>query len=394
MQDWQNDYPQYGKRHQPRAALTIVLAMLCGALAGGGVTYWMAASQAQNSAGPNGAGKVVTIQVAAPADKVAPNSIASVTDPYGIEEVALAAAPSVLEITTNSKAVHPFYGSYVISGAGSAVSLTADGYLITNNHVVKDATSIKARTSAGEEFTASLIGVDAQTDLAVLKVNAQGLTPVVFADSDEARVGELTVAIGNPLGTLGGTVTEGILSAKDRAIVIGGQTMTLLQTSAAINPGNSGGGLFDGAARLVGIVVAKANESNGLSVEGIGYAIPSNIVRRVVSELVEHGYVTGRPALGIAVRIVDSRYDLMRYQLDYAGLFVMNAFKDSPVMLWDQILTVNGYPITGIEDIQSAITGAQIGQTVPVEVRRQGQQLMLDLLIREKTPDMTDADMV
>jgi serine protease Do len=331
----------------------------------------------------------------APSDNGAvPNAIESAAKGYGIEEVALAAAPSVLEIITNSKAVHPFYGSYIISGAGSGVALTSDGYVITNNHVIKDATTIQARTSAGEEYAASLIGADAQTDIAVLKIAAQGLTPVIFADSAEARVGELAVAIGNPLGTLGGTVTEGIISAKDREIMIDGQTMMLLQTSAAINPGNSGGGLFDGASRLVGIIVAKANESNGANVEGIGYAIPSNIVRRVAAELIEHGYVTGRPALGVVARLINSRYDLMRYQLDRAGVYVMNVFKDCPIMLWDQILTINGRPISSVEDIQQAIGDSSIGDNVPVEVRRRGAEMTLSIVIRERTPEMADADII
>jgi serine protease Do len=368
--------------------------MLCGALAGGGVAYALGFTRTRTEGERAGAGGVVTIQVAPPVDASMSGADGALEQGYGVERIARAASPSVLEITTNSKAVHPFYGSYVISGAGSAVALTEDGYLITNNHVIKDATTIRARASTGDEYTAAVIGTDSQTDIAVLKIDARGLIPVVFADSDEARVGELTVAIGNPLGTLGGTVTEGVLSAKDRAIVIDGQTMTLLQTSAAINPGNSGGGLFDGAGRLVGIVVAKANESNGTQVEGIGYAIPSNIVRRVASELAEHGYVTGRPALGIVAKVINSRYDLIRYQLDRAGVYVMNAFNDSPVMLWDQILTVNGQPIAGAEDVQAAIEGAEIGGSVPVEVRRQGRNITLDVLIREKTPEMVDADMV
>ncbi|MDR0395951.1 MAG: trypsin-like peptidase domain-containing protein [Oscillospiraceae bacterium] len=396
MQDWRDDYGggRYSGRRAPNTAAGLALAMLCGALAGGGVAYALGFTRTRTEGERAGAGGVVTIQVAPPVDASMSGADGALEQGYGVERIARAASPSVLEITTNSKAVHPFYGSYVISGAGSAVALTEDGYLITNNHVIKDATTIRARASTGDEYTAAVIGTDSQTDIAVLKIDARGLIPVVFADSDEARVGELTVAIGNPLGTLGGTVTEGVLSAKDRAIVIDGQTMTLLQTSAAINPGNSGGGLFDGAGRLVGIVVAKANESNGTQVEGIGYAIPSNIVRRVASELAEHGYVTGRPALGIVAKVINSRYDLIRYQLDRAGVYVMNAFNDSPVMLWDQILTVNGQPIAGAEDVQAAIEGAEIGGSVPVEVRRQGRNITLDVLIREKTPEMVDADMV
>src|SRR5699024_342301 len=151
------------------------------------------------------------------------------------------------------------FQQYVSSGAGSGVILTQDGYIVTNHHVIEDANSITVRTRSGDEYNASLVGSDEQSDLAVLKIDATGLTPAVLGDSTTLEVGELAIAIGNPLGELGGSVTSGIISALDREMTIDGQTMTLLQTDAAVNPGNSGGGLFNANGDLIGIVNAKSS---------------------------------------------------------------------------------------------------------------------------------------
>ena len=154
-------------------------------------------------------------------------------------------APSVVEVFTETKKVSNWFQEYVMEGAGSGVILSEDGYIVTNHHVIDGASTIKVRTNNGQTYEAALKGTDSKTDLAVLKIEATDLLPAKLADSSAVRVGDFVIAIGNPLGELGGTVTDGIISAKDREITIDGQTMTLLQTSAAVNPGNSGGGLFD-----------------------------------------------------------------------------------------------------------------------------------------------------
>lgn len=203
-----------------------------------------------------------------------------------VAAVAATAGPTVVEITTEAKATHPFLGSYVTSGAGSGVIMSPDGYIVTNDHVVSGADSLSVRTQAGDVLEASLIGTDTASDLAVIKVEAEGLPAAIFANSDTVIVGETAIAIGNPLGTLGGTISEGIISAKERNITIGGEAMLLIQTTAAINPGNSGGGLFNSQGLLVGIVNAK---SSGEDIEGIGFAIPFNTVQHVARQLIEQG---------------------------------------------------------------------------------------------------------
>ncbi|MFQ8583527.1 MAG: S1C family serine protease [Holdemania massiliensis] len=156
-----------------------------------------------------------------------------------VEQVAALNQQSVVEIKTEKVTNSSFLQQYVQTGAGSGVIISEDGYLITNNHVIDGASTIQVRTSDGTTYDAVLVGTDSKTDVAVLKINASGLTPVTFGDSDNLNVGETAVAIGNPLGELGGTVTNGIISAKDRSITLDNQQMTLLQTNAAINPGNS-----------------------------------------------------------------------------------------------------------------------------------------------------------
>ena len=165
-----------------------------------------------------------------------------------------------MEITTEVVQTNQFMQQVSGEAAGSGVIISEDGYIVTNNHVVEDGTSYTVRTKDGTSYDAALIGGDPQTDLAVLKIEAAGLTPVTFGDSDAIAVGDTTVAIGNPLGTLGGTVTDGIVSATNREINLGNGAMNLIQTNAAINPGNSGGGLFNGQGELIGIVVAKPVE--------------------------------------------------------------------------------------------------------------------------------------
>ena len=161
---------------------------------------------------------------------------------------------------------------YVTEGAGSGAVMTADGYIMTNNHVIDGASKITVTTSDDKEYEAKLVGTDSITDIAVLKISAKNLTPATYGNSDQLAVGDMAVAIGNPLGELGGTVSAGIISALDRELAIDGKTMTLLQTDASINPGNSGGRTCSTATgSIIGIVVAKSSGSN---VEGLGFCDP------------------------------------------------------------------------------------------------------------------------
>ena len=215
-----------------------------------------------------------------------------------LQEIIARNENSVVAILTEQVSTDFWAGQYVTKGAGSGVIYKEDGYIITNNHVIKGASSITVTLHDGSEYPATLVATDELTDIAVIKIDATGLTPVTFGDMDKVSVGDAVIAIGNPLGTLSGTATEGIVSALEREIILDNKAMTLIQTSASINPGNSGGGLFDQYGKLIGIVVAK---SSGSDVEGLGFAIPVDKVESVAKSLVENGYVEGRPMAGISI---------------------------------------------------------------------------------------------
>ncbi len=299
------------------------------------------------------------------------------TGELSVADVAAQAADSVVEITTGSVS---YAGQLVQTGAGSGVILSTDGYIVTNNHVVEGAASITVRTRNGDTYTAELVGVDEKTDLAVLKIDASGLTPAVFGDSDQLVVGETAVAIGNPLGELGGTVTSGIISALSRDMTIDGQTMTLLQTSAAINPGNSGGGLFNSAGELIGIVNAK---SSGTGIEGLGFAIPGNTVKTVVKELIDNGYVTGRIDTGITVVDLTSQTDAFQYGVMRTGIYVLSVSGSDGFRAGDQILTMDGKEIASMSDYNDVVDAHQVGDTIAVTVRRGNRQVSLTMTMRQ-----------
>ena len=195
-------------------------------------------------------------------------------------------ADSVVEITTEVVQTDRFYGQYVAQGAGSGVIISEDGFILTNNHVIEGASEITVTLRSGESYEATLVGTDANVDIALLKIEASGLTTAPIGDSSTVNVGEKAVIIGNPLGSLGGSVTEGIVSAVDRSLEINGKTMQLMQTDAAVNPGNSGGGMFNGQGKLIGIVVTKSTDSSsGSTIDNIGFVIPINNALEVLNNI-------------------------------------------------------------------------------------------------------------
>lgn len=308
-----------------------------------------------------------------------------VTAPHSnITGIANKVAPTVVEVSTESKTTHPFFGDFIAGGAGSGVIVTEDGYIVTNNHVIEDATSIQIRTSDGEIYPAELVGRDAETDLAVLKVDATGLPTATFADSDYLEVGDLVIAVGNPLGTLGGTVTDGIISALNREIEIEGQKMTLIQTSAAVNQGNSGGGLFDANGDLVGIVNAK---SSGSGIEGLGFAIPANLAKDVVAQIMDVGYVTGRPQLGIVVVEIFDLAAANHYGVKEYGVYINDVTRDNGLMIGDRFLSIDGQEIESFEDIKAILEAKKAKDVLEVVVERDGERVELAVELGEKLPD-------
>ena len=293
----------------------------------------------------------------------------SVKEKGTVSMVAETALPSVVEIRTEAVVNNSFYGQYVTEGAGSGVIISSDGYIATNNHVVSGSSNIKVRLYNGEEYTAKLIGTDSQTDIAVIKIEEENLTPAVYGDSSKLVIGELTVAIGNPLGELGGTVTDGIISALDREITVEGENMILLQTNAAVSPGNSGGGLFNANGQLIGIVNAK---SSGDSIEGLGFAIPINTAKSIIEDLIETGYVTGRPSIGISIVEVTSDYQRYMYGVSDYGVYIQKAISED-LKAGDRIIAIDGNSVSSSSDIKSILSGHKVGDEITLTVSRKNK---------------------
>lgn len=315
----------------------------------------------------------------------------STTTPTSVTEVADATANSVVEITTESVTTGNFFQQQILTGAGSGVVITADGYIVTNNHVIEDSSKITVTLRDGTQHEAKLIGTDVQTDLAVIKIEATGLTPVVFGDSDDLKVGEQAIVIGNPLGQLGGSVTSGIISALDREITIDGQVMNLLQIDAAVNPGNSGGGLFNAKGELVGIINAK---SSGEDVEGIGFAIPSNTAKKVSDELMKNGYVSGRASLGISVVQIDDAQTALMYRVDNIGVYILSvnegsAAEKAGLQAGDRIVTINDTEVMETADLTAVLSTLNVGDQVTLTISRSGKIGTATVTLQEQSPNQS-----
>ncbi|MCH5297214.1 MAG: trypsin-like peptidase domain-containing protein [Ruminococcus sp.] len=298
-------------------------------------------------------------------------------------------ANSVVEITTESVVLGSFNRQYVSSGAGSGVIISEDGYIVTNNHVISGANSIKVTLRDGQTtYDAELIGTDAANDIALIKVDATGLSAATFGDSSTLAVGDYVVAIGNPLGQLGGTVTDGIISALAREVTIDEQNMTLLQTNAEINPGNSGGGLFDSNGNLIGIVNAK---SSATEVEGIGFAIPINNVFDIIDDLKNYGYVTGEVDLGMEFVDINSTETAFYYGVNKTGCYVLSVTSDSNAdkagfRAGDLIKKVGNTEVTTTADIKSAISDNEVGDKVNFTIIRNNKTIEIVLTLAEYVP--------
>ncbi len=305
-----------------------------------------------------------------------------------VTEIANLNGNSVVEISTEVMVTGRRLQQYITQGAGSGVIITNDGYIITNNHVIDGANKINVRLKNGETYEAKLIGTDSTTDIAVIKVETKSLVPVTFGDSDQLEVGELAVAIGNPLGQLGGTVTDGIISALDREITIDGESMNLLQTNAAINPGNSGGGLFNDAGQFIGLVVAK---SSGSDIEGLGFAIPANEVKTIADQLISHGYVTGRPVLGVSLLDITTAQDAMMYRVNQMGVYVAQVSLNSAAdkagfKVGDCILSINDTKVSTTSDLKKAILKHKVGEQLQVKILRDRTEMTLEPVLLESNP--------
>ena len=376
-----------GKR-VARSAVALVLAAAMG-FAGGFV-----------GAKFGGSGKVVIQQVApsSTADS-ASGSDSSITaasssgSSLTTEQVADLVSPSVVVITTEQVVYSQWswYGqNQVESGAGSGVIISSDGYILTCAHVVDGASTITV-TIGDKDYTATLVGEDTTSDIAVIKIDADGLTPATVGNSDSLKVGQSVMAVGNPLGELGGTVTGGMISALNRSVTIQGSssvnTMSLIQMDASVSPGNSGGGLFNMNGELVGIVNAKSSSSDA---EGLGFAIPINDAIKVAQELLENGYVTGRPYLGITYLAVTDAQTASQLGVNAYGVYVVEVVKGGPadkagLQAGDRIVSVDGTEIASKDELGTLMQKHAAGDTLSITIARDGQMQTVNVTLGEKT---------
>ena len=376
-----------GKR-VARSAVALVLAAAMG-FAGGFV-----------GAKFGGSGKVVIQQVApsSTADS-ASGSDSSITaasssgSSLTTEQVADLVSPSVVVITTEQVVYSQWswYGqNQVESGAGSGVIISSDGYILTCAHVVDGASTITV-TIGDKDYTATLVGEDTTSDIAVIKIDADGLTPATVGNSDSLKVGQSVMAVGNPLGELGGTVNGGMISALNRSVTIQGSssvnTMSLIQMDASVSPGNSGGGLFNMNGELVGIVNAKSSSSDA---EGLGFAIPINDAIKVAQELLENGYVTGRPYLGITYLAVTDAQTASQLGVNAYGVYVVEVVKGGPaekagLQAGDRIVSVDGTEIASKDDLGTLMQKHAAGDTLSITIAREGQMQTVNVTLGEKT---------
>ncbi len=347
-------------------ALGVIFAALCGV---GGVLLGGYLSEKDGSITDGGTlGGDSSIAPGQGADNVViyeTDANAAATD-GSVASVAEKSAASVVEIMTT--ATSNYNPNKTVSGAGSGVIIAESTeknytYVITNNHVVEGYETIRVRTTDGTEYDAAVIGTDWVSDIAVLRIEAKGLTVATFASSDSVKLGQEVVAIGNPLGSLGGSVTNGIISGLSRTITIEGIPMTLLQTNAAINPGNSGGGLFDMNGNLIGIVNAK---SVGEEVDNIGFAIPSTTAKAMAEQIIARGYVSGRADLGFSFGNSTTVSGLTVYS--YAYNDEVTTPIESGYILYSVTVGGKTVEVASIDDYRGVLASLKIGDSVKATI--------------------------
>ena len=365
------------------AALCLVCALVGGVVGGGGVAVATGALNGGTSTIYEGTRTPTTVSVA----NVTGNELLTAPEIYA------AYVGSTVGITTEIVTTNGWGQPVSSAAAGSGFVITSDGYILTNYHVIEDANTIKVSFVDGTSYDAELVGGEEENDIAVLKIDATGLTPVIIGDSDNVRVGEQVVAIGNPLGELTYSMTQGIISARDRSITMeNGEVMNMLQTDTAINSGNSGGPLFDMYGQVIGITSAKlsGSSSSSATIEGLGFAIPINDVKDMVADIMENGYVTGKPYLGITVstvpQTVAERYGISQGALvesvDPASCAAAAGLQEG-----DIITALNGTTVVSSAELIEQKKNYQAGDTVTMEVERDGASLTLTLTFDEDTPE-------
>ncbi len=305
-------------------------------------------------------------------------------------EVYASTVGSVVSINCSAVSTNIFGQRVESASSGSGFVITQDGYIVTNHHVVASASSVKVTMYDGKEYSAAVVGSDSDYDVAVLKVETTGLQPVTLGNSADVNVGDTVLAIGNPLGELTFSMSQGIVSCCDRAINVSGTPFNMIQVDASINPGNSGGPLMNLYGEVVGIVSAKYSSYSNTAVEGLGFAIPIGDVQAVITDIMENGQITSKPSMGITAGTM-TRQMATQYQIDKDnGVFVYSVDKGGAgekagLRMGDVITKVDSTEITSMEDLTAAKKGRRAGDTVTVTYYRDGQNYSTELTFDAKT---------
>ena len=305
-------------------------------------------------------------------------------------EVYASTVGSVVSINCSAVSTNIFGQRVESASSGSGFVITQDGYIVTNHHVVASASSVKVTMYDGKEYSAAVVGSDSDYDVAVLKVETTGLQPVTLGNSADVNVGDTVLAIGNPLGELTFSMSQGIVSCCDRAINVSGTPFNMIQVDASINPGNSGGPLMKLYGEVVGIVSAKYSSYSNTAVEGLGFAIPIGDVQAVITDIMENGQITSKPSMGITAGTM-TRQMATQYQIDKDnGVFVYSVDKGGAgekagLRMGDVITKVDSMEITSMEDLTAAKKGHRAGDTVTVIYYRDGQNYSTELTFDAKT---------
>lgn len=418
--NWQAQYPSYScqqtatpngqknKKDRKRVSVTALLCcILAAAMLGGCFGGWLTRGYVDRSVAKAAEGTAALIASASKEQNQTLQQSAATSGGSFLQTATKAqiielCAPTVVGIDVVYETAVSGFGfgqsAQEQKGSGSGIILSSDGYIVTCAHVVEGATRVTVFLNDDTAYEATLVGTDSRFDLAVLKVEATGLTPATLGDSDMLTVGEEAIAIGNPLGELRGTATSGIISAANREVTVENRVMTLLQTDAAISPGNSGGGLFNASGSLIGIVNAKASAAD---VEGLGFAIPVNSVKQVISDLMVHGYVRGRAYLGVYTQNVTLQSETSGWGgsqyfgsifggglscVQVAQVVADSAADAAGLKIGDLILAVDDVEISSNETLSSAIAAYNAGDTATLSIQRDGEKMQLSVTFGEYSP--------
>ena len=353
----------------------LIGALICGATVA--VTLSLAGGSSQNDLGlvQYSAGKDVSVEQVKIDGKV-----------LDVPQIAEAVGPSVVGVVIK----HSFNDSIFSeqeAGSGSGIIISSDGYIVTNSHVIEGASAIYVVLNNGENYSARVVGMDTKTDIAVIKIDAKNLAKAELGKSSDLKVGELAVAIGNPLGLeFQGSVTAGVISALDRSMEVDGRKYTLVQTDAAINPGNSGGPLVNKYGYVIGINTVKISSS---ATEGMGFAIPIDIALPIIEELIEKGYVSGRPQIGIEIINITEAMS-MQYNVP-VGVYVVNvvfgsAAEKAGIKSGDIIIKADGISVSTAEMLNDVKDKYKVGDTLTLTIVREGITIDVDVNLGEERP--------